>query len=180
MNFYRLFLLGTLAIALPVGSFKAQEITRLTPVIVPEATKEVAVQKQSVSRMDTAWASFIRNAKTAKSVLKAEMKELFVEKPKAMVQGLIDEATADQSTIRVAGEFDPYDSESESEDEESDLDSDEEEPLVTTRKSQPSYLKANMRDFSYQPYVRARPPPPRLIYDKRLLYKKRELLYEKL
>lgn len=172
MNFYRLFLLVTWAIALPLRRFKAQEVTRPMTVIVPEASEEAAVQKQSVAKMDTAWASFIRNAKTAKSVLKAEMKELLLERPKGVIQGLIDEATADQGTIRVAGEIDPYESEGESEDEESDLDSDEEEPLVSTRKSLPSYLKANMRDFSYQPYVRARPPPPRLIYDKRHLYKK--------
>lgn len=163
-------------------------MTKPDPLPIPEVHPAI-VQKLSISQMETAWAAFIRNAKTAKGVMKAEIKEHFIDKPKAVMQELIDDVTADQSTITVAGEFDFSDSESDSDDyDESDSDSDDEEPIVTTRKSLPSYLKANMRDFSFQPYVHARPPPAKLIYGKRqisenepnnrkLPYEKRETLY---
>ncbi|KAF3990319.1 hypothetical protein FT663_02161 [Candidozyma haemuli var. vulneris] len=174
MKIFNIPLLLTIAAALPIGSsFKKLEVTRPSPEVVLPDTKDV-VQKQSVASMDSAWGSFIRNAKTAKGVLKAELKSHFIEKPKAELQAIWNEATADQSTITIAGEH--YDSESDwdsgfgdDSDSESDDDSDEEQPLSSssTRKSSPAYIKANMRDFSFQPYVRARPPPARSIYDKR-------------
>lgn len=92
----------TYACALPIGGFKALQVTKPKLPPVPEVS-QTTVQKLSISQMETAWASFIRNAKTAKRVLKAEIKEHFIDKPRAVMQELMDDVTADQSTITVAG-----------------------------------------------------------------------------
>lgn len=146
--------------ALPIGtSFKA---------LIPKApAMPEVVEKHIVSPLDRAWSSLIHNAKAAKYVLKAEVKEHFIEKPLDEWQALWADRRESVSTeFADPAEYEGHYSEESGSDSEEEV---SEMALPVVKKTLPAHLRANLRDFSYQPYVRNARPEPKLIYEKRNL-----------
>ncbi|QRG37685.1 hypothetical protein FDK38_002064 [Candidozyma auris] len=147
-----------------------------------EKYQVVADNDPSVTAMMTTWESLISNAKTARTLVKSEVKEHFVKKPKAHWAALWQEGSPGGRRVNVAGEVysDEFNEESSSEsesdddgddddadddDDDDDDDGDEEAENGTHyaterhRESRPAYLKGSGRGLRYRPFTGPRLRP---------------------